>query len=250
MLTLAISCLSSCQENENLEIETSQDSSMENLYKSMSNAPTYSVNPFNRPTILSRSEGLYNGAIPVFSPATLDSLANMSVVELQKIMTTYTDALEAAGLSSMIDDCELENTEKIYTTLGDRTKYDELLEFMNIYLISREGFSTIRQLMPKTLNEAQSKIYLAMAVYIDKIGRPIIDHLYPTSIYTRANETYCKWEAAAKLSVLGVNIGVDAFLDVVTAGGAAAFTDLELDITMVGGMEIFYSYEACCGRIH
>lgn len=128
---------------------------------------------------------------------------------------------------------------------------DMLLDFTQKYIFMVRGWNSISQILPESLTLPEQKIYVAMALWVDYIGRPIKEAIFAyeqiLESQTRSMEYPCKLELGTHLALLGLNIGVDAFLDAMSGGATIIPTT---DIAVLGAVDVWLSYEACCGRYH
>lgn len=221
------------------------DVALHSIYEKYHSIPTYNIGLNDMENTRSLKFGI---GIPVLSNQLLDYLSNLSLEELDDLMTS--NNLFNKDMLDLYDRLETENIIRIYDILGGRIQYDILQEFMIKYLESPGGINYIEKLIPGKLCEKQVKIYIAMSVYIDNIARPIFQYLEKNTRAYSNDKAICKWEAAAKLSILGVGVSLDLFLDAASGGTFAAFSEIGADALIVGAVDIFHSYEECNGRVH
>lgn len=94
----------------------------------------------------------------------------------------------------------------------------------------------------------QGEVYIYMATYIDKIGRPIYDVLTSKDMpVSRADSPECIWYLQQRLAIAGIAISAEEFLDVMTGGAA---TPIELIATGADLVGIWLDYDVCNHRWH
>lgn len=119
--------------------------------------------------------------LPVITEADLVALASLSMEELQARRQSRLEAMGAEKIAQ-IEERKAENIAKMYDLMGGHEGLDRLKAFMTEYLKGAKGWARISELLPQGLTDRQAKGYLAMAVYVDNIARPMYSYL--TKAYT------------------------------------------------------------------
>lgn len=181
--------LASCSHEEPASVNKNEKT-LEAIYESLDRLP--------RQSIYDQSGSTRTGVrLPVITEADLAALASLSMEELQARRQSRLEAMGAEKIAQ-IEERKAENLAKMYDLMGGHEGLDRLKEFMTEYMKGEKGWSRISELLPQGLTDRQAKGYLAMAVYVDNIARPIY-------LYTfRENKI-----ASTRLST---NIDCDGFL--------------------------------------
>lgn len=232
----------SCSQDEELKPNV-KDSEYKSIYETMEGEPTVS---FFSLLNSSRSSGLEDG-YPVFSTQDLNYLSSLSQEDFEKVRDAFIQKLEYAGIED-IESIQDSNYLKVFDLLGGHEGMDQLIAFAQEYMTSPKGWSNIELLMPKNISLEQGKIYVYMATYIDKIGRPIYDVLVSKDApVSRADSPVCKLYLEQRLAIAGVAMSAEAFLDAMTGGTA---TPIEVIATGADLVDIWLDYEVCNHRWH
>lgn len=197
---------------------------------------------------LSESQGrhqLYGiETVPVITDDDLNFLASLSQSEMIKHISELTSIINKSTTDYELK--TIENAEKIYNILGNVENFEQLKIFAEDYINTDKGWQNLSSLFPINLNSEQQTIYIAMALYIDNIGRPIYNYLTEKNSTQSRNEL-CRMQLSIDLAAAGIELGVDGFLEVMTGG---ALTLLEEGALAVTAESIWYKYETCEGRWH
>lgn len=146
---------------------------------------------------------------------------------------------------------------ELYDMLGE-DNYIKLFSYLQEYLKDNSGsFNPVANL-PDGLEPQQIDIFLLNALFIEKIAKPIYEEMVSNSNdendqsveVANSNHLLCEVEAALKLALLGVDIGVADLAAIVTGGAAVAPALLEDLALMANLSSIYLEYEVCCGRWH
>lgn len=111
------------------------------------------------------------------------------------------------------------------------------------------GWGELRSLIPTGLTIEQAKIYVCMAVYIDKVARPIDNVLIDKSTKSRDSK-FCEREARIRLALAGIDVTVYGLVDLLTDGVGFTLSTLEESSVAANLMNIWLDYEICNGRWH
>ncbi|MDE5811311.1 MAG: hypothetical protein K2H61_03260 [Muribaculaceae bacterium] len=132
---------------------------------------------------------------------------------------------------------------------------ERLKFFAQQYFDNGGGVSSLEAYLPEDMTEKQIKVYVAMAIYIDKVAFPIYSGLIDNisidddEISTEDHEL-CKLAAAAKLTLAGVEFGVSQLVDIMTDGAGFTIEGLEDALLAAAVTQIWIEYEHCNGRWH
>lgn len=221
----------------------SNDSMFKSLYEKMkdeSSIPLFSI--INN----SRAKTIEKG-YPEISQQDLEYLSELSPEELESLHNKLVERLEDNGIIDM-DSIQDENYIKIFQFLGGHEGMDKFIKFTEDYMNSSKGWEQIERLIPNDLTTEQGEIYITMATYVDRIGRPIYCYLSSQdNPISRSDNPLCRELLKQKLEGLGIDMTVDAFLDLATGGLA---TEDEMFVIGVDIAGIWLDYEHCNGRWH
>lgn len=224
-----------------------EDTIAEQIYRTMSEIPTSSILSEGK-SIHSRSSIDYEFTIPTFTQDDLNYLLSLSQSEFEEFRNNIIAQLGENGLDEL-EEKQDENYIQTFEILGGHAGMDNLKEFLTSYLETPGGWHYVQTLLPKNLNKSQTNIYIANAIYIDKISRPVYSALISTSTPSRGS-TICDIEAGIRLALVGVDIGVDDLVDIMTDGAGAALEPLEGAAVAADLTSIWIDYEICNGRWH
>ena len=183
----------------------------------------------------------------MFSSQDLNYLSSLSQEDFEKVRNSFIMKLENAGIED-IESIQDSNYIKIFDLLGGHEGMDQLITFAEEYITSPQGWNQIEFLMPKITSLEQGEVYIYMATYIDKIGRPIYDVLVSKDMpVSRANSAMCKRYLEQRLAIVEVAITAEAFLDTMTGGAATPLEAIATGADLVG---IWIDYEVCNHRWH
>lgn len=207
--------LASCSHEEPASLNRNEKT-LEAIYESLDRLPRQSI--YDQGGIT--RTGL---TLPVITEADLAALASLSMEELQARRQSRLEAMGAEKIAQ-IEERKAENIAKMYDLMGGHEGLDRLKAFMTEYLKGAKGWARISELLPQGLTDRQAKGYLAMAVYVDNIARPIYSYLTIINPAPKDNITttrqslsvnshgYCKTQLANALLELGLEINVDDFI--------------------------------------
>ena len=249
LMPIMLVCMSvffvGCSHEEiNPSINTEND--IEQLYNELSSRPSVSIFLIDN---ISRGN---NTLIPIFTPDDLKYLSSLSQKDFESFRSNIISEFGPNG-NEIIENIEDRNYTSIFNLMNGHIGMDEYLNFATTYIESKSGIEILQELIPKNINGIQTKLYVAMAVYIDKLARPLLDELVlheESSEPSRSGFAYCKWEAERRLALAGVQMGVDALCDVMTGGAALELTPLEGAAITADLTGIWLDYEVCNGRWH
>lgn len=232
----------SCSQEE--EFETYEKTTeYKNIYEALKGESTVSIlSLLNN----SRASGEEDG-YPVFSSEDLNYLSSLSQEDFEKVRDSFIERLKSTGVED-VDSIQDSNYVKIFDLLGGHQGMDQLIAFAQEYITSPQGWNQIELLMPKNIPLEQGEVYVYMATYIDKIGRPIYDVLTSKDMpVSRADSPVCVRYLQQRLAIAGVAISAEEFLDAMTGGTA---TPLEIVATGADLTGIWLDYEVCNHRWH
>ena len=193
--------------------------------------------------------GILDGSIPTFSQEDLTYLSSLPQENFKSFQNSLIERIEDEGGMTKLEEIEDENYTRIFYALDGHEGMDQLLEFAQLYIESDGGWNSIQNLIPAEITDEQSKIFIGLAVYIDKVGRPLYSEIQKKSELSN-DRKICKLDAAIKLSLLGVNISVDVLVDIMTGGTGAIFSNLEVAALGFELSAIWLDYEVCNNRWH
>lgn len=240
--------ITSCS-HEDGPYELTNTSKCEQLFRSMSELPTISI--ISETKVDSRSVFNAEFVLPCFSTEDLEYLSSLSQEEFERF---YHDLLNQLGENGIerIEEIRDENYTRIFNIMNGHDGMTKLKDFAIKYIDSTGGWDSFQDLLPDNLTEQQSNIFVGIAVFIDKVSRPVYLTILSSPNYciqSRGN-TMCDIEAGIKLSLAGVDIGVDGLVDIMTGGTDAVLTPLE-DVAIGADLaSIWMDYEICNGRWH
>lgn len=248
LILIFVAIFSSCSQEEPILEKKLNNNIVESYYSELSSSPTISIFS-NNDTQSSRSEN--EGGIPGLTSEDLKYLSSLSQKEIQALIENLDSRIDAYGREK-IEEIEVNNYNRILDLIGGYENMNQYMEFSMSYLETDGGINNLQMLMPQNLNDTQIKLYIAMAIYIDKTARPFIVEVTQSvdSKLSRGDSEYCKWVADMKLALAGVDFGVDILCDIMTDGVAAEFTGLEMAAISANITSIWLDYEVCCGRWH
>lgn len=220
---------------------------VKDLYDEMSSVSTRSIISNTNPD--SRSADSLSNSIPIFTPEDLEYLSTLNQDEFISFRNNIIDQLGGEDGMSRIEEMEDENYIRIFYAMDGHEGIDNLNDFSCSYLNTPGGWSYLDVLLPDSLTTEQTKIYVGMAVYIDKIGRPIYKAILETTPISDSRDI-CELQAAIKLAIAGINIGVDGLIDIMTGGAGTTLTALETLAIEAQLTSIWIDYEICNGRWH
>lgn len=253
-LYIAICCLlgvlsTGCsQQEDDIQINDSS-SKLHQLYDVTENIETESI--FSSLNPASRSSSSSN-TYPVFTQKDLTYLASLSQAEFQLVIDDFNSQLttnERIEAEEIQDSLYIE----VFNILDGHEGMDNLISFAQRYMEASQGWNSIESLLPSNLSHQQGEIYIRMAVYVDKIARPIYNQLVdldnPTSraILSNGDDPTCKWYLTQRLAIAGIAMSAEAFLDAMTGGAA---TPIEVVATGADLVGIWLDYEVCNHRWH
>lgn len=246
LLFFMSSVITWCSQEE-IELSSSKNDEIDSIYQNLMNQPTISL--LSIPQNLSRSSSLQD--IPEFTQEDLEYLKSLSqehfICEQAKLLSLLD------GISQeTIDEIAVNNYNSIVSNLGGQDGFYELLDFGSNYLHSDGGVSDIKNTLPKCINNVKIKYYIAMAVYIDKLARPICsimeNNINKNPMSRQIGD--CRREAETKLLLAGCDFGLDTLIEIMT-GGADTGEYVFEDAYLLADIErIYYDYEVCMGRWH
>lgn len=244
-IVLAVSSLSGCCNEENI-IVADENSSAEQLYTYLSNLPTTSILSDGNNEDRSRTSTTL--AFPVFSKEDLEYIASLNQEQLISFRDSLIFTLGFDG-EQLIEDFIDENYIRVFNIMGSPEDMSALEEFAFAYLDTKGGWHALDCLLPQNLTLEKQRIYVGLAVFIDKVSRPFYETLIKNPARSR-DSMLCEWEAAMRLSLAGVDIGVDGLVDIMTDGAGLALEGLE-DVALAADLtSIWLDYEICNGRWH
>lgn len=246
-MSLCSAPLVSCtQEKDDIE-DSLEYSRAEQLYYELSRIPTESLF-FGDNQNGSRSTDSAQADIHIYTEVGRQYLSTLSQDQFQSSLDSLTSRI-SLGDQAFIMDKEYENNLRIFNLLGGKEGLDKLSDFAIAYINTDANgdWRIVESMMPEGLNEKQMDVYVGMAVYIDRIARPIYATFTKTTI---GDDELCKIEAVVSLMSVGVDIGFDAFLDICTDGAGLYATPEEAAYVGVDLMQIWIDYEICMGRWH
>ena len=133
----------------------------------------------------------------------------------------------------------------------------KLKDYCIDYLLNHEqGSNIIENSEYADLSSAELEIYAHQSAFIDKVSRPVYEHIYEESLkatyeYERKGDhVMCMLDLGFKLALAGVDIGVGAFLDAMSGGIGTEGLILECLKVGVDAMDMWMDYEICNGRWH
>lgn len=236
--------LSNCSEESDTII--SEETDAEILYNNLSKIQTVSLISNNN--ISRGSSDLSKYALPTFTTEDLNFISSLTQDEFIAFRDSIINQL-GGDADGKIEEVEIYNYKRICNSLKGDEGVNQLAEFASSYLESSAGWTSIKSLLPIDLTIIETKIYISMAVYVDKVARPLYLKMTEKSNDSRSL-SYCDWEAALRLALAGVNIGVDGLVDVMTGGAGLVLTPEEGAIATVELTAIWLDYEVCNGRWH
>lgn len=235
------------EEDEYIDIEN-QPSELMQLYISNNNIDTTSMFLL----LNTNSRTAVDNKYPVFTSEDLEYLSSLTQEEFQDIIDCFNSQLntnERIEVENIQDSVYIET----FTILGGHENMNKLISFTQKYMESAQGWDTIESLLPDNLSYKQGEIYIQMAVYTDKIARPIYEELNgydlskdQTSLNNNDIEI-CKWYLTQRLAIAGIGISAEAFIDSMTGGVA---TPIEAIATGADLLGIWLDYEVCNHRWH
>lgn len=247
LILIFVAIFSSCSQEEPILEKKPNNNIAESYYSELSSLPTISI-PSISDTQISRSEN--DGGIPGLTSEDLKYLSSLSQKEIQALIEKLESRIDTYGREK-VEEIEVNNYNRILDLIGGYENMNQYTEFSMSYLETEGGINSLQMLMPQNLNENQVKLYVAMAVYIDRTTRPFMKYIVQLdNNASRSHEEGCRAMAAFKLSLLGLSIGVDAFLDITTAGAAVEFTDIELLANYAELCSIRSEYDLCMNRVY
>lgn len=232
----------SCSQEEAFEADE-KNSEYKSIYETLKEEPTVSIlSLLNN----SRASGVEDG-YPVFSSEDLNYLSSLSQEDFEKVRDAFIKRLKSAGIED-VESIQDSNYIKIFDLMDGHQGMDQLIAFAQEYITSPQGWNQIELLMPQNISLEQGEVYIYMATYIDKIGRPIYDVLTSKDMpVSRADSQICIRYLQQRLAIAGAAISTEEFIDVMTGGAA---TPLELIATGADLVSIWLDYEVCNHRWH
>lgn len=242
--------ITSCSQDEEQLISSSNEA--ESIYQYLINQPTI--------TLLSSAETYGKNAIqyiPEFSEEDKRIISSMSQDEFKILKDSLMYKL--GGYSEEeLDEIAIENYIKIFNILNGQKGISELLNFASAYLHTYGGINNIKKLIPTNLNKIETICYVSMAVYVDKLARPIYSIMSNDNVMVSddnkdsnlKNIGNCKWEAETKLLLAGVEFGLDTLIEIMTGGVDTEGYIFEDGLIFADLERIYYEYEVCMGRWH
>lgn len=174
----ALSGFASCT-HEDPTAGNQNGKTLQDIYERFDKLPRASVYSSQSATRGERS-------LPAITEADLQQLASLTAEQLMACRQSRLDALGAEKLAR-IEEKKAENMAKMYDLMGGHEGLDRLKAFMTGYMQGAKGWHRIEALMPQGLSDKQANAYLAMALYVDNIARPI--YAYLTAAYAGNNIT-------------------------------------------------------------
>lgn len=244
ILSITMVIFTGCSQDKDI-IENNYDSRIEDLYLKLSKI-VYQNSRSNNIT-----DKNSNNVMAFFSNTNLKYLSSLSKEDFLSLK----NSLEAQLGKERIDEIEKvseENYIYIFNLMGGDEGLNRYLNFTYLYLNSNGGIDCLKKMIPAFLSEKQLEYYIGMALYVDKLARPILNTISKDRPLSRVNrdKESCKKEAEIRLALVGLNIGVDAFLDLMTDGAALELTPFEGTAVTADLLSIWIDYEICNGRWH
>ncbi len=241
--------LNSCTQENNDEISTSK---LKELYEKLETCPYNSIFSINYGT--SRAEHTSDYIYFAVTNDDIEYLSSLSQDEMKEERERLIQSLGHSG-ENIIDSLQSVGYEHIFNVLGGHVGMNQLINFTTTYIEnieSTEKWDEISQLIPSNLTENQANIYIYMAVCVNKICRPIYRVLTTRQIQnisttSRNARNICDAQLAAELSIMGIDLTAEAFIDIMSGGAMTAFEATVGCANLVG---IWYNYETCNGRWH
>lgn len=252
MAFLVVSCESpkSVGSNENDDVRD-----LKTLYISLSKIDNASIFGLRAE---SRSDSFSGKNILSFDENDLSKLSSLSKSELYTLRNDLVQTLGVNG-DDIVDSLYYMSYDKILIKIGGREKMQQLLDFTDAYIQSYGGWNDIMAYMPLGMTTQDKETYIATAVCVDKVIRPLYNTVVndipidsftidnPMVIRSLEGKTLCDIQLSVSLAIAGVGITAEAFLDAVSAG---TLTEIEAVATAVNLLDIWLDYETCKNRVH
>lgn len=234
--------LVSCAKEDDFELNE-KNTEYKSIYETLTETPSVSILSLLNNSRTSDEEDGY----PLFSSVDLNYLSSLSQEDFEKVRYAFIEMLKSADVKD-VESIQDSNYIEIFDLLGGYQGMEQLIAFSQEYITSPRGWNQITHLMPQNISLKQGKIYVYMAAYIDKIGRPIYDALISRDTpASRADSLICKRYLQQRLAIAGLAISADLFIDAMTGGSA---TPIEFIATGAELLGIWFEYEVCNFRWH
>ena len=214
-------------------------------YTEVAAIPTKSLLSFN--TESSRSERFGKEIkTPYLSATDLEIISSQNELDCLNLKKRL---LNMVGKDSM----DMEVTEddlclKLFKTMGSVHCMNQLKEFANEYIKAEGGLKDFTSLVPNDIKKSHIDYYVAIALYIDRIGRPLYDYIVKYNV-VRSRNAMCDFAAEASLVTAGYTFGLETFVGLMT--GVEEFELAGDAIVLTADLvDIWIKYEQCNGRWH
>lgn len=240
--------------NEDDTVETSnvKNSTFESFYNELVALPSLSVFDVSGNNTRGNSVGF-----PSITNEDLDYLSSLNQNEFENLRDSL---ISEAGGIEVIDSLQVSNYMSLYLNITNQgsepQKMQKLKDFCINYLLEPEEVSLLTRSTDVELSTSELEIYAQQAAYIDRVSRPIYEHIYEESLKIaidkerKGDKVECMMELGFKLALAGLDIGVGAFLDAMTDGIGTEGLILECIKIGVDATSMWMDYEICNGRWH
>lgn len=198
-------------------------SSYENCYNDIVSLPNMNIFSTVYYSNSTRSKAV---GFPSVTKEDLNYLSSLSQNEFKNLRDSLA---QKAGGGEVIDSLEVANYMSLYLKVTNNgkepNKMTKLKDYCIDYLLNYEqGSNLIENSEYADLSSEELEIYAYQSAFIDKVSRPIYEHIYEESLkatyeYEREGDhVMCMLDLGFKLALAGVDIGVGAFLDAMSGG--------------------------------
>lgn len=198
---LIMSFCISCSDTEDPVIEKK---GLQQIYEDISLLPNHSI--FSDPTATRGSMTICGVTFE-----DLEFLGSLSREELANEKRKRQDLL-GSGRIAEIESNKARNLAKNFDILGGHDGVDKIKIFAKAYMNCNGGWRDIEGLLPDDLSIEQTKVYVGIAVYIDRIARPIYLYMTKGLAKSRLSEDYCLMMLQDWFTGAGLNIDAAEFV--------------------------------------
>ena len=237
------------------ESDEIKNSSFETYYNKLMECPGISIIGIPTSDFSTRTESV---GFPCITDGDIEYLSSLNQTEFENL---HDSLVLKAGGAEVLDSLQVENYMSLYNEITNNgtelEKMHQLKDFCINYLVGSEEFTYLTRSAEGELSSTELQIYAQQAAFIDRVSRPIYEHLSDEFIISDeslkiaydqnrpGDHAICMEQLGFKLALAGLDIGVSAFLDAMTGGIGTEGVILECLKVGVDATAMWTEYEIC-----